>query len=200
MQMQQADPTVRIAADVSLNAVVISAPPALLNMAEQMIAQLDVDPAQVAGAATRSVRVMLVENADAAAIAANIEAFFERGAAADAPPMIRVDAASNSLLVLATDAQLKTIEDVVSQIDQATIAASRQMRMIPIDPGKASAAELARTLKRLLDRGGRGGVEIISVEQLLERRRSAREKPPEAVARVNLLTRARVPAHTGQLR
>ncbi|MHC4107539.1 MAG: secretin N-terminal domain-containing protein, partial [Planctomycetota bacterium] len=180
MQMQQADPTVRIAADVSLNAVVISAPPALLNMAEQMIAQLDVDPAQVAGAATRSVRVMLVENADAAAIAANIEAFFERGAAADAPPMIRVDAASNSLLVLATDAQLKTIEDVVSQIDQATIAASRQMRMIPIDPGKASAAELARTLKRLLDRGGRGGVEIISVEQLLERRRSAREKPPEA--------------------
>ncbi|MHC4275552.1 MAG: secretin N-terminal domain-containing protein, partial [Planctomycetota bacterium] len=177
MQMRQGgpEPTVRVAADTRLNAVVISAPPALLNVAEQMVTQLDVDPADVGTAGRRSVRVLVVDNADAAQLAANLEAIFAEDA--EAPPTIRVDPASNSLLVVASDGQYRTIENVVREIDRATIATSRQMRLIPLDPSKASARELARTLQRIIGRrGGPGGVQIITVDELLERRQSREKK------------------------
>ncbi|MHC4903904.1 MAG: secretin N-terminal domain-containing protein, partial [Planctomycetota bacterium] len=177
MQMRQGgpEPTVRVAADTRLNAVVISAPPALLNVAEQMVAQLDVDPADIGTAGRRSVRVLVVDNADAAQLAANLEAIFAEDA--EAPPTIRVDPASNSLLVVASNSQYRTIENVVREIDRATIATSRQMRLIPLDPSKASARELARTLQRIMGRrGGPGGVQIITVDELLERRQSREKK------------------------
>ena len=172
---------VRVAADTRLNAVVISAPPVVLGIAEQMVAQLDVDPSQLDGAGRRSVRVLIVENADAQALAQNLEAIFADGADTDAMPMIRVDAASNSLVVLATEAQYETIKEVVGRIDRATLATARQMRMIPIDPAIASAQELARTLKRMLQRRqGARAVEVITLDELLERR--SRETDGEADA------------------
>lgn len=177
-------PQVRVAADNRLNAVMIAAPHAMLLVAEQMATQLDVDPGAVAGAETRSVRVLGVDNADAAQLAANLEAIFSAPDQADSKPTIRVDEASNSLLVRATDAQFKTIEDVVRQIDKATIASSRQMRMVPIDPAKGDAAEIARALQEMLDRAGAGGggnkVQVITLDELLKRKKSAEagEKPP----------------------
>ncbi len=170
-QMQQggAKPDVRVAPDPRLNAVVVSAPPALLNLAEQMIAQLDVDKGgAVEGSGRRSVRVIVVENADAATLAANLEAVFADDQA-DAAPAIRVDAASNTLIVVASDRQYQTMTEVVKSIDRATIATSRQMRTIPIDPATGSAADLARTLRRILDRGGSGGIEVITLEELIKR-------------------------------
>ncbi|MHC4416411.1 MAG: secretin N-terminal domain-containing protein [Planctomycetota bacterium] len=180
MQLQRGgpEPTVRVAADPRLNAVVISAPSTLLNVAEQMIAQLDVDRARLEGAARRSVRILVIENTDAGELASNLDALFEEEGKLDPPPTIRVDRVSNSLLVLATDGQFKTMEQVVQQIDRATIAASRQMRLIPIDPATASAEELARALKRMLKRRGGRDVEVITVDQLLERRERSKEPKP----------------------
>ncbi|MHC4320002.1 MAG: secretin N-terminal domain-containing protein [Planctomycetota bacterium] len=188
MQMRQGgpEPTVRVAADTRLNAIVISAPLALLNVAEQMVAQLDVDPADVGAAGQRSVRVLVVDNADAAQLAGSLEAIFAEDA--EAPPTIRVDPASNSLLVVATDAQYQTIENVVREIDRATITTSRQMRMIPLDPSKASARELARTLQRIMGRRGGGGVQIITVDELLDRRqtREKRKRGPTSALPLHL--------------
>jgi type II secretion system protein D len=174
-QNQPAPAEVRIAADPRLNAVVISALPGALNVAEQMVAQLDVDPAQSgAPSSARSVRVLLVENADVSELAASVEAMFSDAANAggEAPPVIRIDSASSSLIVRATDAQFAQIEQLVSSIDAAAIATSRQIRMIPIDPARASAEDVARTLQKLLDRSapGSGGVEVITVEELIKRR------------------------------
>ncbi|MCH8314363.1 MAG: hypothetical protein IIA64_00185, partial [Planctomycetes bacterium] len=171
------EPQVRVAADVRLNAVVISGPPALLDVAEQMVAQLDVDPTALDGAVTRSVRVLTVDNADATELAMNLRAIFDEQDQIDPPPTIRVDTASNSLLVRATDEQFATIEQIAMQIDQATIATSRQMQMITIDPSKASAAEVARTLQRMLGRRGGSKVQVITLQQLLERRRSKGGEP-----------------------
>ena len=170
-------PEVRVAADARLNAVVISAPPSVLNIAEQMVAQLDVDPAQLEGYSIRTVRVLVIENADARELASNLESIFSERDEADQPPTIRVDAASNSLLVRATEKQFATIAEIVQQIDLATLSTSREMRMIPIDPAKASAEDIANTLKRLLDRGSGSRVEIITVEDLLKRRRKVGEAP-----------------------
>jgi type II secretion system protein D len=172
--LPEAGPDVRVAADQRLNAIVVSAPPAVLNVAEQMIAQLDVPPGGAAAAALRSVRVLVVENADAAELARTLEGIFAEPDQAEPAPTLRVDAASNSLVVRATAGQFRTIEDVVGAVDRATVATGRQIRMIPIDPARGSAEEIARTLQRLLDRGRPGRVEVIPLEDLLKRKGAMR--------------------------
>jgi len=165
-QAAPTEPPVRAMADVRLNAVIVSASQATLNVAEQMVQQLDQAPTQDAA---RGVRVLSLTNADAAEIAKNLEEVFKEGGASEVPPTIRVNASGNALIVRASDAQYATIEKVVGQLDRATIATSRQMRTLPIDPSKASAAEVAQLLERLLrDRQG-STVEVVPVEELLKK-------------------------------
>ena len=175
-----AGPEIRVAADPRLNAVIISAAPGALHVVEQMVAQLDVEPRADLDR-RRSVRVLHVVNADAVELAANVEALFAEPDVADTPPTVRVDVASNSLIVRATDAQFESIAGLVDEIDRATIATARQMRLIRIDPARASAAEIARTLERMLDRSGGSTVEVIPLEELLRHRTPEPEpadKPP----------------------
>ena len=161
---------VHIAADPRLNAIVISAPPAVLNVAEELVAQFDVDPTDAAGTSPRAVRVLAVRNAEAAELAENLKAIFEEGDQLDLPPTIRVDETSNTLLVRATETQLRTIEQVVERVDRATVAGSRQMQMIRVDPSKASAEEVARTLQRMLQRSEPSRVRVITVDELRKQR------------------------------
>ncbi|MCA9297406.1 MAG: hypothetical protein KC983_12835, partial [Phycisphaerales bacterium] len=165
-------PDVRVAADERLNAILVSAPPAVLNMVEQMIVQLDVDPRDLPGTTARSVQVMSVVNADAAELAATLDELFDEGDAVAPKPVIRVDRSSNSLLIRATADQFATIARIVSDIDDATIGTSRQMQLIPIDPGRANARDLAEALRQMLDRGEGSTVEVITVEELLERQKA----------------------------
>jgi type II secretory pathway component GspD/PulD (secretin) len=160
-------PDVRVAADPRLNAVVIAAPSSVLSIAEQMVVQLDVDP-ELAASSSRSVRVLLVNNADVSAIAQTIEAMFSMEDALDTPPTVRTDPTSNTLIVRATEAQFLEIARVVQEIDIATISTARQMQMIPIDPSRASAEDVAATIQRLLEQGNAGSVEVISIEDLMQ--------------------------------
>lgn len=179
-QLPETGPEVRVAADTRLNAVIVSAPPAVLNIAEEMIAQLDADPQTIDGAKPRMVRVLTIHNADARELSSNLEAIFAEAGQLDPPPTIRVDAASNSLLVRATESQFRTIEEVAESIDRATVATSRQMQMIRIDPAKATADEVARTLKRLLDRSEGSSVEVITVDELRKRQQRNRSESRES--------------------
>lgn len=178
-QLPETGPQVRVAAEPRLNAVVISAPPAVLDIAEEMAAQLDVDPAQLDGGATaRTVRVLTVRNADARQLATNLEALFSDADQSEVRPTIRVDAVSNSLIVRATDEQFDTIEQVVSRIDKASITATRQMRMIPIDPSRAKAQDIASALQQLTqsaDDSAGPKVQVITLEELLNRKKEKRE-------------------------
>ncbi len=175
MQVQQQNPgdaPLRVSADEQLNAVVVAGPPAVIDIAEQLIGELDVDPEAIAAGPARSVRVLTIRNADAQQLAGNIEAMFAESTTTAQPPVVRVDAASNSLVVRATNEQFESIADLVQQIDAATIATSRQMQLISVDPTRANAAEVARVLEQLLNRSGSTAVEVITLEQLLEKRRS----------------------------
>ncbi len=162
-------PDVRVAADRRLNAVIVSAPPSILSIAEEMVAQLDVDPGSDR-VAPRSVRVVAVQNSDAAALAENLESLFEETELGEQPPAFRVDAASNSLLVRASEEQFRRIERLVREIDSATLTTSHDIRLVPIDPSRAKAADVAESLRRILDRSGGGGVEVMTLEELLNRR------------------------------
>ncbi len=175
---------VRVVADTRLNAVVISAPPSVLAVAGEMVVQLDIDPA-ADPSTQRTVRVLSIENADASELAQNLEALFSERDLADPAPTIRVDAASNSLIVRATLGQFEVIEEVARSIDRATISTNRQMQMIAVDPAKATADEVARALERLLDRSSGARIEVISAEELIRRQRQKRQEstPEEAKPR-----------------
>ncbi|MFM9994415.1 MAG: secretin N-terminal domain-containing protein [Phycisphaerales bacterium] len=160
---------VRVAAEKRLNAVVVSAPLPILEMAEQVIRELDTDPGSRGGPRTdRPVRIISLTNSDAGELAANLASVFADDQAGEEPPTIRVDKASNSLIVRASDVQMATIGELARKLDTATLTSSRQMRFIPIDRSRADADAVARTLQRLLEQQGGVKVEVISAEDLLK--------------------------------
>lgn len=163
---------VRVAAERRTNAIIVSGPQLLLEAAEQLIKAIDVDPSQH-GAVSRSVRILTLQNADASQMAANIQAVFAEETGGEPTPTVRVDAASNSLILHGTDKQLATVEQLASKLDAAAVASSRQMRLVPVDRSRVSAEVLAATLKNLLERQGGLKVEVVSTEELLKRRGDA---------------------------
>lgn len=161
---------VKVAADRRLNVVVVSGPRESVEVARQVIADLDIDMAQTPQGAARVVRVLTLQNAAADDAAQSVQAVFQddgAGIAAEPAPVVRVDRASNSLVVRGTERQIASIEDLVKGLDKATSAASRDMRLINVDRSKADAQMLAEALRRLLEQRAATKVEVISVEELL---------------------------------
>lgn len=201
----------RVSAEKRLNAVVVSGPASMLEMAEQVVTQLDVDPATVGGSVPRSVRIITLRNADAAELATSVESLFVEERAIEQPPTVRVDKASNSLIVRASDAQMKSIEALTSSLDSATLSTSRQMRMVPVDRSRVDAALMARTLKRLIEQQGGVKVEVITTEELLKKTTEpsvaphadpdSQKKPPHADAGIgsDMTLRTPVPSSASLL-
>ncbi|MFM7259517.1 MAG: secretin N-terminal domain-containing protein, partial [bacterium] len=184
-----AEPALRVIADERLNAVVISATPSALDAAEEMLQQLDVAPGRESD---RVVRVLTLRNADAAEIAKSLVDLFETDDGTETPPVIRPNAASNSLLVRATEKQFATIEGIVSKLDGATIAGARTLRSVPLDPSKGDAEDMARLLRRLMESSS-GDVEVISVEELLKRYDTEGATPSGGTAKPAASTQGEAP-------
>ncbi|MFG0327722.1 MAG: secretin N-terminal domain-containing protein [Phycisphaerales bacterium JB037] len=163
---------VRVVAEPRLNALIVSAPAGVLELAEQVVSEID---REREGAETdRLVRVIPAMNADARELAATIEAVFADEIEAGPSPVVRVDQRSNALIVKASAAQLQRIGDLVEQVDRAALVSSRELRMVRVDPSRADATAVAMTLKQLLERGGGVKVEVISAEELLKREDGSR--------------------------
>lgn len=162
-------PPVKVVPEPRLNALIVSGPTAMLDAAEQVVGELDIDPSGAPSVPDRVVSVITLKNADAAQLAANIEALRDEGSTSELPPTIRVDTASNSLLVRATPSQQQEIRALAEQLDKAAVTSARQLRRITVDRSRADAEEMALTLRRLLGEGGSREVEIISIEDLIER-------------------------------
>ncbi|MEY4942223.1 MAG: ral secretion pathway protein, partial [Planctomycetota bacterium] len=163
---------VRVAADTRLNAVIISGPPAVLETADQMVAQLDAESVPQGGA--QEVRVVTLRNAEAAEIAQTITQMFANDPSGAAAPLVTVNTSSNSLIVRATPAQHTQIEGVIEQVDAAAGVSGREMRTVAIDPSRGDASELARMLERSLNREGGGGAEVVTMEELMKRAQQAK--------------------------
>ncbi|MFI4854193.1 MAG: secretin N-terminal domain-containing protein [Phycisphaerales bacterium JB065] len=157
---------VRIAAEPRVNAVIVTAPAAIASIAEELITQLDVAPSEI-GRTDRLVRVLTLRNADAASVAQNATLLFEDDTQVSTvpAPTIRVDAASNSLIVRGSAEQIAQIESLASELDGATLAGSREIRTLAVDRSRIDAQALAETLRRLLAEQG-NAVEVIDAADL----------------------------------
>lgn len=178
-------PLIRVAAEPRLNALIVSGPMGVLDMAEQVAATLDVQRDGAAGEAegSRLLRVITLKNADAQQLATNLAEVFKEDATGTMPPTIRVDLASNSLIVRADAGQMKTVEELTGKLDAAAIGATRQLRMVPLDRSRVDAEMMARTLQRLMEQQGGTKVEIISTEELMKRTKDGKPAPKEPGSR-----------------
>jgi type II secretion system protein D len=127
------------------------------------------------------VRIISITNADATELASTLQAVLAPTKPGEQPSNIRVDRASNSLLVRAVPEQMAVVEDMAKKLDAATVQdGSRQLRMVSVDRSRTDAATMAEALKRLLDQQGGVKVEIVTVDQLLKRDARAEEKKSES--------------------
>ena len=159
-------PAVRVAAERRLNAIVVSAPAPVLELAEEVIAGLDVDPGDGPGGG-RIVKVITLNSADAGELATSLGAVLADDGTGGTPPTLRVDASSNSLIVGASPEQMALIEGLAKQLDSATLTTSRQMRTLRLDRSRTDAQRIARTLRRILEEQGGVKVEVIDAADLL---------------------------------
>lgn len=158
---------IRVIPEPGSNTVVVAAPRPMLELAEQVAAELDI-PESERGVDQRMVRLIPLRNADAAQVSQNLADVLTSSEGGVEPPVIRVDQGSNTLIVRGTAAQMQEIESLAQQIDSATLAGSRQMRLIPIDRSRGDAAAVAQTLQQLLESQGGVKVEVIGVDELLK--------------------------------
>ena len=183
---------VRVIADNRLNAVVVAGPPAVLNAAEQIVSQLD-QPSS--NSADRSVRVLAIRNADATEVAVSLGELFSIAESGQLPPLIRVNRASNTLLVRATPGQFKEIEQVVGDIDDAAVNVAKELRTVPIDPNRGRAEDIARMLERMLDRPDDDRVRIVPMDELIKRQQEdasgSKEKDASSSGKVSMGTAVR---------
>src|SRR5690606_1253547 len=146
---ERADVQLRVAAEPRLNALVVTGPVGVIEVAEQVATELDADRSADEAGRARTVRVVPLANADATEVAASVEAMFkdvaEEGTAP--APAVRVDKASNSLILRATPRQMEEINQLVATLDDATLTASRELRLVPVDRSRADAAMMAAALK-----------------------------------------------------
>jgi type II secretory pathway component GspD/PulD (secretin) len=157
---------VRVAAEPRVNAVIVTAPASIASIAEELITQLDVAPSEI-GRVDRLVRVLTLRNADAASVAQNATLLFEdeTEVSTTPAPTIRVDAASNSLIVRGSAEQIAQVESLASELDGATLAGTREIRTLAVDRSRIDAQALAETLRRLLAEQG-SAVEVIDAADL----------------------------------
>ncbi|MCP4496015.1 MAG: hypothetical protein GY825_04450 [Phycisphaeraceae bacterium] len=186
------EPPIRVLPDDRLNAVIVTGPLAALNAAEQLVAQLDV---AAPGGGGRSIRVLEVRNADARELATTLDELFAVADDGEAPPAIRVNASSNTLLVRATPGQFSEIQGIVEGIDEATLNVARELRTVPIDPGRGSAEDIARMLERMLDREDDDRVRIVPIEELLKKSKES----DDAGRKVSSATPVGLGTHRGGL-
>ena len=164
---QAVKPAIRVIPEPASNTVVVAAPRPMLELAQQVAAELDV--AEGSGSAgDRLVRLIPLRNADAAQVSQSLADVLTTSDGGVEPPTIRVDAGSNTLIVRGTARQMSEIEDLARQIDSATLSGSRQMRLVPIDRSRADAAIVAQTLRQLLEQQDGVKVQVIGVDELMQ--------------------------------
>ncbi len=154
----------RVVAEPRLNALVVTGPGPVLDLAEQVIAELD--SSNSAGSNQRPVRVISIRNADASSLAQTIQAVFEEDSASAPQPVVRVDADANALVIRADESQFARIDQLVQELDAAAVLSSRQLRRISVDPSRMDAGELAEILRGMIQERSGASVEVLDATKL----------------------------------
>ena len=133
-----------VAADNRTRSLVVSTTPSHFALVEQILESLDKAPA----APEADVQYIWLENADATAVADQLNAMYEDRKGTK--PVIAADDFTNSLTIIAKDEELAVIEPIVAKLDKAS-GTGRRIRVVPLMDVQADRmAELLRTVYKQL--------------------------------------------------
>jgi type II secretory pathway component GspD/PulD (secretin) len=169
--------TLRIIPDVRSNSLLVTGPPHLVNECEEMLKVLDASelPEQLRDRAPREIKV---EHADIADVAELLEELYKEemnppqqrqqrsgggnplaammgaatggGATSRIKLTLGVDTRTSRLMVSWSEPLYQQIKDVVSDMDEAALAARRTIRIVPLE--NANTAMLQQTLGSIMPR------------------------------------------------
>jgi type II secretory pathway component GspD/PulD (secretin) len=145
-----------VAADERTNSLVVSTTPINFQIVQEILAQLD------KAGTPREVGYFYLDRADPFEVAAKLDAMYADRPAA-ARPVIEADDISRLVSVVAKEADLKAIEEVIAKLDTPT-AADRQpiVRVVPVS--RISASRMAELLQKMY--GQMGSAEIVVADKL----------------------------------
>ena len=150
---------VNIWPDERSNSLFVMVPPSQLPLVEQLLTLLDKKPERE----KRNIHYVMLENADADTVANQIKALFIEEDKVD-QPFIEADFFMNSITVIATEEQIAEMSDTITQLDEAAMDNTLQLRVISSEG--VPAKDLAEMLTGLYS--NLSGVDIRLVEELPE--------------------------------
>ena len=113
-----------VSADERTNSLVISTTPAHFALVEQLLNNLDKAPEQ----AERDVHYVWLDNADALQVASQLDAMYADRRGPDRP-VIEADMFANALTIIAKDADLRAMQEIVEKLDKAAQDNSLRVRV-----------------------------------------------------------------------
>jgi len=145
-----------IAADERTNSLVVSTTPINFQIVQEILTQLD------KAGTPREVGYFYLDRADPLDVAAKLDAMYADRPAA-AKPVIDADYFSQLVSVVAKEADLKAIEEVIAKLDKST-AADRQpiVRVVPVS--RIPASRMAELLQKMY--GQMGSADIVVTDKL----------------------------------
>ena len=145
--------------NVETNSLFVLVPKDNLPMVTNLLSMLDAKPERV----QRAIHYVMLENADADTVANQITALFIEEDKAD-QPFIESDFFMNSITIIGTQEQIAEMSDTITQLDEAAMDNTLQLRVISSEG--VPAKDLAEMLTGLY--ANLSGVDIRLVEELPE--------------------------------
>jgi type II secretory pathway component GspD/PulD (secretin) len=145
----------QILVDRGRSAILIIGSPMTLDLAEEIVLDLDHEPGV---RAARTFRLYEFAEGEAELVAKSIENRFEMDERDEAPPTVRRQTARNGVLVRSTDAQRTVIESMLTRAvagpsAPTSASTSRMMGVAELGLGVSETETVARALERATQRG-----------------------------------------------
>jgi len=135
-------PPFSITADDRTNSLIVSTSAGHFALVEQILENLDKAPER----SLKIVRYIWLENAIATDVADKLTAMYADQRGAD-KPVIESDIFANAITIIGKDADIKTMEKVIADLDEAAMDNSIQVQVVPLQG--VQAAKMADVIKRV---------------------------------------------------
>ncbi|MDP6637501.1 MAG: secretin N-terminal domain-containing protein [Phycisphaerae bacterium] len=135
-------PPFSITADERTNSLIVSTTSSHFALVQQILDNLDQAPER----SLKIVRYIWLENAIATDVADKLTAMYADRRGAD-KPVIESDIFANAITIIGKDADIKTMEKVINDLDEAAMDNSIQVQVVPLSG--VQAAKMAEVIKRV---------------------------------------------------
>ena len=171
---------VNVSVEEATKSLIISGPDEAFARIEALIENLDVAPPR----AETELRFFQLEHAQAERMAqmfrpillGRLQELMPDLKGQPAAVEVTAEPETNTLIVSAPVALQDVAQELVDRLDRSSYAGRRTFRTQRLDPSVADAEEIARNLRRLLEREGGPKVRVMTLEELLSEQKDSKQQ------------------------